>query len=283
MAVAGSSGGIVARGEVVSGVLRRIAVPVLRNLFGDLVGQQDDHLLDLLAAPIRALTLLVVLHAHVVLLRLPLIVREAWRTASSALLVMASTWLFIRVVNIFGRVSYGCFTQIGKRDSTSMVRLLQRTVNFAAGFVAVVVVARSAGFNVTAVLAALGVGGIAVALAAQKTLENLFGGVSIIFDKPIRLGDLCRIGDHEGRVEDIGIRCTRFRTLERTVLTIPNGQLSVMNLENLGMRDKIRFRHILGLRSETTSSQLNFVLQGSREVLAGHPLVERDRRHAPSL
>jgi MscS family membrane protein len=258
----------------VSSLLRRIVLPVLRRLFGRLVGKQDDHLLDQLIGPIRGLVLLGVLHANIVLLHLPLIAREAWRATSTTLLIIASTWLFRRIVKVFGRVSGRRLAQMGKRDSTSVVRLMQRILNFAAGFVAIVIVARRAGFNVTTVLAGLGVGGIAVALAAQKTLENLFGGVSIIFDKPIRLGDLCRIGDQEGRVEDIGIRSTRFRTLDRTVLTIPNGQLSVMNLENLGMRDKMRFRHIVGLRCETTGGQLNSVLDGLRALLAGHDLVE---------
>jgi MscS family membrane protein len=243
-------------------------------MFGRLVGKQDNNLLDMLTGPIRALAILAVLHANVVLLHLPLVARDMWRAASSTLLMVASAWLFRRLVKIAGKVSGRRLAQNGRGDTASVVRLMQRALNFAVGFVAFVLIARSAGFNVTAVLAGLGVGGIAVALAAQKSVENLFGGVSIIFDKPIRLGDLCRIGDQEGRVEDIGIRSTRFRTLDRTVLTIPNGQLSVMNLENLGMRDKMRFRHIVELRYETTSSQLNSVLEGVRALLAGHPLVE---------
>jgi MscS family membrane protein len=258
----------------VSSLLRGVALPVLRRLFGNVLGEQDNHLLDLLAAPLRALALLAILHVTVVLLNLPLIAREAWKDANLALLIMACTWLFVRVVRIFGKVAGRRLQDVGKGDSTSFVRLMQRTVNFVAVFLALVFIARTAGVNVAAALAGLGVGGIVVALAAQKTLENLFGGVSIIFDRSIRVGDLCRIGDQEGRVQDIGIRSTRFRTQARTVLTVPNGQLSSMNLENLGMRDKICFRHILGLRTETSSEQLKFVLEGSRALLAEHGFVE---------
>jgi MscS family membrane protein len=178
------------------------------------------------------------------------------------------------VVKIFARVAGRRLQDMGRGDSTSFVRLTQRTINFVVACLVIIVVARSAGLNVTGAIAGLGVGGIAVALAAQKTLENLFGGVSIIFDKSIRVGDLCRVGDQEGKVQDIGIRSTRFRTQARTVLTVPNGQLSSMNLENLGMRDKIRFRHIIGLRTETTTQQLAYVLEGLRALLAGHRFVE---------
>jgi MscS family membrane protein len=258
----------------VSSLLRGVALPVLRSLVGSRLRSQDNHMLDLLAAPIRALAMLALLHVTVVLLNLPLIAREAWRDANLALLILACTWLFLRVVKIFARVAGRRLQDMGRGDSTSFVRLTQRTITFVVACLAIIFVARSAGLNVTGAIAGLGVGGIAVALAAQKTLENLFGGVSIIFDKSIRVGDLCRIGDQEGRVQDIGIRSTRFRTQARTVLTVPNGQLSSMNLENLGMRDKIRFRHIIGLRTETTSQQLNTVLEGLRAMLAGHHQVE---------
>ncbi len=258
----------------VSSLLRRVGLPVLRGLFGSLLSAQDNHMLDLLAAPIRALALLAILHVTVVLLNLPLIAREAWRDANLALLIAACTWLFLRVVKIVSRVAGRRLQDMGRGDSTSFVRLTQRTINFVVAFLAVVLVARSAGVNVTAAIAGLGVGGIAVALAAQKTIENLFGGVSIIFDRSIRVGDLCRIGDQEGRVQDIGVRSTRFRTQARTVLTVPNGQLSSMNLENLGMRDKISFRHTIALRKETTSQQLKCVLESLRELLAGHRFVE---------
>ena len=263
-----------ALGAGISSILRRIAMPMLRRLFGRFLAEQDNRLLDLLAAPIRVLTLIAVLHATVVFLRLPLIARQMWSDTSLALLIVACTWLFLRAMKIVAKVAGRRLQQMGKGDSTSFVRLTQRTLNFVAAFAAIVIVARSAGFNVTAVLAGLGVGGIAVALAAQKTLENLFGGVSLIFDRPIRVGDLCRIGDQEGRVQDIGIRSTRFRTAARTVLTVPNGQLSAMNLENLGMRDKILFRHTIGLRSDTTSQQLNSVLHGVRTLIALHTHTE---------
>ena len=104
------------------------------------------------------------------------------------------------------------------------------------------------GYNTTTILAGLGVGGLAVALAAQKTLENLFGGISVIGDRPVLVGDECRFGDRTGIVTDIGLRSTRIRTPDRTVIIVPNGQFSSMTLENISQRDKIWFHPTLNLR-----------------------------------
>ena len=130
------------------------------------------------------------------------------------------------------------------------------------------------GYNTTAILAGLGVGGIAIALAAQKTIEDLFGGVSLIGDRPVLVGDVCRFGDRTGTVMHIGLRSTRIRTPDRTVISVPNGQFSSMALENISGRDKIWFHPTLNLRRDTTSDQLLRVLSSFREILTGHPRVE---------
>jgi MscS family membrane protein len=132
----------------------------------------------------------------------------------------------------------------------------------------------AAGVNITAALAGLGVGGIAVALAAQKTLENLLGGITITSDQPVRVGDFCRFGDQVGTVEDIGLRSTRIRTLDRTLVSVPNGHLSSISLENFGVRDKIWFHPTIQLRYETSADQLRYVLAEIRQMLYAHPRVE---------
>jgi MscS family membrane protein len=125
-------------------------------------------------------------------------------------------------------------------------------------------------------VAGLGVGGIAVALAAQKTIENLFGGVTLFADRPVRVGDFFRYGDQVGTVEEIGLRSTRVRTLDRTVVSIPNAQFSNMALENFAKRDRMRLWTMIGVRYETTPDQLRFLLARLREVLLAHPRVTED-------
>ncbi len=130
------------------------------------------------------------------------------------------------------------------------------------------------GYNTTTILAGLGVGGIAIALAAQKTIENLFGGISIIGDRPVLVGDFGRFGTRVGTITQIGLRSTRIRTLDRTVVSVPNGQFSTMELENFSARDKIWFHQTLSLRRDTTSDQLRRVLSSAREILKQNPKVE---------
>jgi MscS family membrane protein len=133
-----------------------------------------------------------------------------------------------------------------------------------------------AGVNLTAVLAGVGIGGIAIALAAQKSLENLFGSMTIISDKAIRVGDLCRAGEFTGTVEDIGLRSTRIRTLGRSVVSVPNGQLITMSLENFSLRDKFLFHHRIHLGYETSSDQLRACLAEIRTMLCVHPKAETE-------
>jgi MscS family membrane protein len=130
------------------------------------------------------------------------------------------------------------------------------------------------GYNTTTILAGLGVGGIAIALAAQKTIENLFGGISVIGDRPVLVGDFGRFGNHVGTITHIGLRSTRIRTLDRTVVSVPNGQFSAMELENFTARDKIWFHQTLSLRRDTTAQQLRQVLASAREVLKQNPKAE---------
>src|SRR5207248_8777527 len=143
-------------------------------------------------------------------------------------------------------------------------------------FLAVVLLLHNAGVNVSAMLAGLGIGGIALALAAQKTLENLFGGITVISSKAIRVGDFCQLADQLGTIEDIGLGSTRVRTLNNTVLTIPNAKVSQMNLENYSMRQKIWFHHVFGLRSDTSPEQMRQVLSEVTQMLRSDRRVEKE-------
>jgi MscS family membrane protein len=115
---------------------------------------------------------------------------------------------------------------------------------------------------------------VAVALAAQKTIENLFGGVAVVGDRPVTVGDFCKFGDRVGTVEDIGLRSTRIRTLDRTVVSIPNSEFSSMVLENFSQRDKVWFHPLLNLRRDTQPGQVRSILESIRRILSEHPKVE---------
>jgi len=156
----------------------------------------------------------------------------------------------------------------------SVLPLGRQVLKLSIYLIAILSVFSAWGYNISTILAGLGVGGLAVALAAQKTIENLFGGLSVIGDRPVLVGDACRFGDRTGEVMHIGLRSTRIRTPDRTIISIPNGQFSSMALENISGRDKILFQTKLNLRRDTTSEQLSQVVSSIHEILKGHGKIE---------
>ncbi|HTZ40314.1 MAG TPA: mechanosensitive ion channel family protein [Syntrophales bacterium] len=233
----------------------------------------DEQLLQKLRQIKRPLRLIVA--AAVVYLfsrgAFSLLAQLFWVFVASTMAVIGLTWLAMHMINIGAEI-------IEKRrpEAANAVIRLSATLLKALAIVVglVVIFYYFAGINLTAVVAGLGVGGIAVAFAAQKTIENFLGGLFLVWDKPIRLGDFCKAGEYRGNVEHIGLRSTLIRTLNRTIVSIPNGQLSTIGIENFDMRDRFLFRHTLNLRYETTADQLRYVLAQIRELLYQHPRVD---------
>jgi MscS family membrane protein len=141
---------------------------------------------------------------------------------------------------------------------------------------AVVVGLSELDYPVASLLAGLGIGGLAFALAAQKTVENLFGAVAISLDQPIREGDFVKVEDFVGTVEAIGLRATRIRTLDRTLISLPNGKVADMRLESFSARDRMRLACEIGLEYRTTEQQMREVLAGLEGVLRSHPKIWPD-------
>jgi MscS family membrane protein len=136
------------------------------------------------------------------------------------------------------------------------------------------------GVPVSGIITGLGVGGIAVALAAQSSLQNLLGGAVLLTDRAVRVGDFCRIGEHLGTLEAIGLRSSRLRGLDRTLVTIPNSEFASTRIENFGSRDQMLLRMRLGLRYETTPDQLRCILADIRALFIAHPKVAPDPARA---
>jgi MscS family membrane protein len=189
-------------------------------------------------------------------------------------LIAAVTWLGVNILAAaVGRWTQNLERQ-GSTERIALVRLAGRLLEAMAVVIGILALLQVIGINMTPVLAGLGVGGIAVALASQKTLENLFGGMMVIGDSPVRIGNFCKVGGMTGTIEDIGLRSTRLRTPARTTISIPNADLASQSIENFATRDKILFQHVFTLRYETTADQLRFVLAEARALLYGHEKVE---------
>ena len=235
--------------------------------------EQDKHLIAILAIPLRLLILALILRG-IPILGWSLISRRFLNSLGTVLAVVGLTWFLARLVDISAELKSRQFQRTGRSGTATVLRLLSRLAKAAIAIVGVLILFYMAGMNLTALLAGLGVGGLAVAFAAQKTLENLFGGIMVISDRPIRVGDVCRAGDYTGTVEDIGLRSTRIRTQDRTVVSVPNGQVAALSLENFTLRDKFWFHHNLRLRGQTAADQLRYVLAEVRRLLYEHPKAE---------
>ena len=225
-----------------------------------------------LPAPIRLLLLALTIYWLLSKVGLPLLARQFWSTTCLIIVITGCTWLLMLLSN------WGERYIIGRRSnmsgSAAVLRLIRRVVNTLLFFAGLLVALHHFGINPTAALAGLGVGGIAVALAAQKTLENVIAGISLIADRVVHVGDVLKLGEISGTVEDVGLRSTRIRTLDRTVVSVPNGQIATMSLETLSARDKFWFHPLVGLRYETTHFQIRSIVTGIRELLAAHSSLD---------
>lgn len=188
----------------------------------------------------------------------------------------ASTWLLLRVVDaIFSRAERQSYKK-NQTERVSILSLLHKIIKTLLLILASIFIFGNLGFDLTTGIAALGVGGLALALGAQKMIENLVGSVVVVADQPVRVGDYCKFGELEGTVVDIGIRSTRLRTLNRTIVTVPNGEFSSMSIENFASRDMFHFLHNIYIKRNVDATTLENFLQEMEEFLVNHELTNSE-------
>jgi MscS family membrane protein len=227
---------------------------------------------QILPIPLRLLLVALVMRLLLRSVTLPFLARQFWNTTALLIFIAAGIWSLWLLTGLAERYLIRYRPRLS--GSASILRLFRRLLDGSLLFGGLLFILYHFGINVTAALAGLGVGGIAVALAAQKTLENVIGGVSLIADQALRVGDFLSLGDVQGTVEDVGLRSTRIRTLDRSLVSLPNGQIANMRLETLSARDRFWFHPLIGLRYETTPVQLRTILSHLRESLRGHPNLD---------
>jgi MscS family membrane protein len=207
-------------------------------------------------------------------LGMPLLHRHYYFQITTVAVIIGANWILWRVIRWFLRRVRNRALARGHGGTGSLMLLGERLIKALVFVMAVFSTLGVLGFNLTTALAGVGIGTLAIGFGAQQTIANLFGGVSVLGDEVIRVGDVCKFGDRTGTVEDIGLRSTRVRTEERTLLAIPNGTVATINVENLSRRDKILFKTVLGLHLDTSPDHLRYVLAEVRRVLSDHPKIE---------
>jgi MscS family membrane protein len=257
-------------------LLTRLTRALLRRITSRTMTRWDDALLERIAGPLTLIWAMALSYLALPSLRLHpevLVLLHRWFKAG---LLVVFFWSMARSVDV-AREMLGQSSWMRNRPTRhSLLQLGARIGKVCLLCVALVTLLSELGYPVASLVAGLGIGGLAVALAAQKTLENLFGAVAIGADQPFREGDLVRADDVLGTVEAIGLRSTRFRTADRTLVTIPNGKLAEMRLESYSARDRLRFSCVLRLVYGTSPAQLRGVLDGCERVLRAEPKLWPD-------
>ena len=202
--------------------------------------------------------------------------RIAYVRCGLVLLVIALAWLIRRIAMVSVERARGLIQRRAGSGTESLLLLGHRLFDVLIVIVAIFTILTIVGVDTKTALAGLGIGGVAVALGAQKSVENLLGGIFLLTDNALAVGDVCNISNRVGTVEDITLRSVRLRTTEQTLLSIPAGLLSQGNIENLRTRRKILVQTNLPLRYGTTADQLRVILAGIRQLLAENSAVEAE-------
>ena len=262
--------GILLLAMVARRVFQLIALNRLRAISKRTDSDIDDRLIAAVERPVGLLIPLLGFYVALASLRLPVEpvnVKRFFDVVILLLLALDLTWLLIRLTDVMA-----VFLQrmARKTDSTlddQLIPLIRKSIKVAFAVLAFVLVVQNLGYKVTGLLAGLGIGGLAIALAAQSTLANLFGSVTIILDRPFRVGETVQGDGFLGTVEEIGLRSTRVRTFDRTLVTVPNSILANMTLDNWTQRPYRRAKFTVGVTYETKAEQMETAVEKIEEML----------------
>jgi MscS family membrane protein len=257
-------------------IIVRVARPVLVRLAGRTSAEWDDQLVHLMASPLSLVLALQALRVASPWLPLQDRALATMGEAVAIVTTIAVLWTAFRAIDLARSVFERRSWAIDRPSSRSLLAIGSRFAKVTALIVGSIVALAQLGVSVASLVAGLGIGGLAVALAAQKTLENLFGTLSIGIDQPMREGDFVKLYDFIGTVEQIGLRSTRIRTLDRTVITVPNGELANQRIESYTVRDRLRLATTIGLVYGTTSQQMRDILAALEAILRRHPKLWPD-------
>ena len=193
------------------------------------------------------------------------------------LFIISAFWIILRIIDFIGHVFLHRALQTPSKSDDQMVPFMKELTKIVTIIFGIFVVMGSVfDLNVATIVAGLGIGGIAVALAAQDTLQNLLGSFTIFADRPFVVGDLVHIDKYEGTIEQVGFRSTQLRTLDKTMVIIPNKKMVDSPLENLSLRNLRRMKFVLGLQYNTAKDVMLRISQEIEEYLNNHEATSDD-------
>lgn len=232
------------------------------------------RLARLVAGPLRLLLFVFIVRAGMDLLGPSVTLRAVFESATLVLIAIA--WIVMRLIDfVLDRVAVR-LRRTGQAQAIALLPIGSKSLKTAVIIIFALVWLDNIGFTVTTLLAGLGLGGLALALGLQKSIENVVAAITLYVTQPVRIGDFCRFGNTLGTVEEIGLRATKVRTLDRTIVIIPNAEFASLHLENFQKRDMIWYHPKIRLRYDTTPDQVRYILVQAQKLLYAHPKVSSD-------
>ena len=230
-----------------------------------------DQLASIISGPIFILIMILLLRWWCMFLKLSIDARQV--TQGYPVLIIVITWVLLMSTGIIRDHLSSRLAQDNKKTAAKLLRPLTTMIRIVIVVTATLVWLENLGFKATTILAGLGIGGLAFALAAQKTIENIIAGITLYAASPVKVGNLCRFGKHIGFIEEVGMRYTRIRTLDRTVINISNSVFVDMELENYSERNRIRFKPRMVLSHSSSPDQIEKVIKGIKQLLDDHEKI----------
>jgi MscS family membrane protein len=258
---------------IVAPVASNLAARVLKRLTAKTKTDLDDKLLEILHNPVKVIVVVVMLTVGIGAYEWPAWIEHILTVMFVLCVAITVTYVAVRLVDLLIEYFEERFFAGDAQLAQLMLPVLGKTFKVFVIIIGVLTTAQHLGIPVTSVLAGLGVGGVAVALAAQNSLANIFGSIVILTDRPFRVGDRVQIGDVDGTVETIGLRSTRIRTLEGHLATLPNKTVADSNIINVSQRPTIRQLFTITLTYDTTPEKMREALGILREIIQKHPLT----------
>jgi MscS family membrane protein len=185
-------------------------------------------------------------------------------------------WMLLAATNLLRDIGRQHLQRRGKATSASLLRPIANSFKVVIVLLGAMLWLNNIGYEITALMAGLGVGGLALALVLQKPLEDVFGAVSLFMQQPVKVGDFCHAGGVTGTIEEISLRSTRIRTLANSVVTVPNSTMSMNAIDNLSARTKILHNPVIRLSLGSTTEQIRFVLEHVQKLLDEHADVQTE-------
>lgn len=237
----------------------------------------DDMVIELLRRPVRMLALVVLLQMGLSLFLWPAWLERWLQKGFYLLLAFSVTYVCLKLVDLganYWRARRNAITgTVDKNFNELLIPMVSKVVKVFVVIMALLVTLQNLGFNVTTLLAGVGVGGLALGLAAQDTVANLFGAAAVFMDKPFKIGDFVRLPEIEGSIEEMGLRSTRIRNPDGHLITVPNKTMGNATITNITMRPNIKTVMNIGITYDAPAEKVEEAGRILNEVYGGHPMT----------